>query len=167
MTPNPTVKPMEALKPCPFCGGRARYFFVDFGPDSPKPRCHTVACGTCNIYYSRHGDDFEKETILTAWNRRVSVQQEAGEALSGWQSIESAPRDGTHILACGGPQDRWRFPPTVVHYFRDPEEPGWYTSVNELAPEHPYNAAFWMPLPPPPAHSQQVVSPPGSGSFSL
>jgi hypothetical protein len=67
------------------------------------------------------------------------------------QPIETAPKDGTHILA-------WRIPigirvtnnthpPTVVHWFNDPEEPGFYTSVNELAPEHPYNPTHWMPIP--------------------
>ena len=68
--------------------------------------------------------------------------------------IETAPKDGTHILA-------WRVPigirftnntnpPTVVHWFDDPEEPGFYTSVNERSPEHPFNPTHWMPLPEPP-----------------
>jgi hypothetical protein len=67
------------------------------------------------------------------------------------QPIDTAPRDGTHILA-------WRIPlgirvtnnthpPTVVHWFEDPDEPGFYTSVNEIAPEHPFNPTHWMPLP--------------------
>jgi hypothetical protein len=65
--------------------------------------------------------------------------------------------DGTHILACKGPfYPHWGFdqaPPTVVHYFPDPDEPGFYTSVNELAPERPYRATHWMALPEPPAQS--------------
>lgn len=70
------------------------------------------------------------------------------------QTIETAPRDGTHILA-------WRIPigirvtnntnpPTVVHWFDDPDEPGFYTSVNERAPEHPFNPTHWERLPDPP-----------------
>lgn len=71
-----------------------------------------------------------------------------------WHPIETAPRDGTHILAFRLPIGI-RFtnltnPPTVVHWFNDPEEPGFYTSVNELAPEHPFGATHWMPLPAPP-----------------
>ena len=71
-----------------------------------------------------------------------------------WQRIETAPRDGTHVLAYRVPPGI-RFtsltnPPTVVHWFDDPEEPGFYTSVNELAPEHPFNPTHWMPLPAPP-----------------
>jgi hypothetical protein len=62
-----------------------------------------------------------------------------------WQPIETAPKDGTHILA-------WRNnnPPTVVHWFDDPEAPGFYTSVNEIAPNYPFNPTHWMPLPEPP-----------------
>ena len=70
------------------------------------------------------------------------------------QTIETAPKDGTHILA-------WRVPvgirvtnntnpPTVVHWFDDPDEPGFYTSVNERAPEHPFNPTHWERLPDPP-----------------
>jgi hypothetical protein len=78
------------------------------------------------------------------------------------QTIETAPRDGTHILA-------WRVPigirvtnnthpPTVVHWFDDPDEPGFYTSVNERAPEHPFNPTHWERLPDPPL-SRPVLSP--------
>jgi len=79
------------------------------------------------------------------------------------QLIDTAPKDGSHILA-------WRIPvgirvtnnthpPTVVHWFDDPDEPGFYTSVNELAPEHPFNPTHWTPLPAGPS-----VSRPNRGS---
>ena len=68
----------------------------------------------------------------------------------GWKPIETAPKDGTHILAYRVPIGI-RFtsmtnPPTVVHWFDD----GFYTSVNEIAPERPFDATHWMPLPEPP-----------------
>lgn len=74
--------------------------------------------------------------------------------MSEWDSIETAPKDGTHILAFRMPIGI-RFtnntnPPTVVHWFDDPDEPGFYTSVNEMAPERPFNPTHWMPLPSPP-----------------
>ena len=74
--------------------------------------------------------------------------------MSEWQPIETAPKDGTHILAYRLPVGI-RFtnntnPPTVVHWFDDSDEPGFYTSVNERAPEHPFNPTHWMPLPDPP-----------------
>lgn len=71
-------------------------------------------------------------------------------AETGWRSMESAPKDGTHILACRVPigirTTCNTHPPTVVHWFDD----GFYTSVNEMAPERPFEATAWMPLPPPP-----------------
>lgn len=71
--------------------------------------------------------------------------------MSEWQPIASAPKDGSHILACRIPFGiRVTIntnPPTVVHWFDDPELPGFYTSVNELAPERPFEATHWMPLP--------------------
>lgn len=68
-----------------------------------------------------------------------------------WCLIDSAPRDGTHILAFRAlPGIRYTNltnPPTVVHWFDDPDEPGFYTSVNEIAPESPFYPTHWMPLP--------------------
>lgn len=74
-----------------------------------------------------------------------------------WQPIETAPRDGSHILAYRLPIGI-RFtnntnPPTVVHWFDDPEQPGFYTSVNERAPEYPFNPTHWKPLDAPPQAS--------------
>lgn len=61
---------------------------------------------------------------------------------SKWQPISSAPKDGTHILAWDGNQHFGISPPTVVHWFED----GFYTSVNELDPEHTYKAVVWTNL---------------------
>lgn len=75
-----------------------------------------------------------------------------------WQPIETAPKDGTHILAYRMPVGI-RFtnntnPPTVVHWFDDANDPGFYTSVNAVAPEYPFNPTHWMPLPDAPALSR-------------
>jgi hypothetical protein len=70
--------------------------------------------------------------------------------MTSWRSIDSAPRDGTHILSCrmlGIRVTNMTNPPTVVHWFDDPDEPGFYTSVNETAPEHPFYPTHWQPLP--------------------
>lgn len=69
-----------------------------------------------------------------------------------WLPMETAPKDGTHILVARGPYSKhWTFaqaPPTVAHWFNDPEEPGFYTSVNEYAGEHPLKGlTHWMNLP--------------------
>lgn len=60
-----------------------------------------------------------------------------------WRGAEDAPRNGTHFLAWSGGQDFSTHPPTVVHWFAD----GFYTSVNEIAPERQFNVLWWMPLP--------------------
>ena len=71
-----------------------------------------------------------------------------------WRPIETAPKDGTHILAYRHPLGirvtNMTNPPTVVHWFDDGVVSGFYTSVNEVDPEYPFNPTHWMPLPPPP-----------------
>lgn len=77
-----------------------------------------------------------------------------------WRPIETAPKDGTHVLACFADPEfgqYWTFqqrPPTVVHWFGPADLPGlrsvgWYLSVNENdgGRQHP---THWMPLPNPP-----------------
>lgn len=80
-----------------------------------------------------------------------------------WLDITSAPKDGSHFLACDahtpyGPQ--WTFnqrPPTVVHWWDGPED-GFYTSVNEVEHETPFSATHWCPLPPPPMiHAREYI----------
>jgi len=89
----------------------------------------------------------------------VSKPPSASSAQSsdGWRPIESAPKDGTHILACANYPSNpysatWTFnqrPPTVVHWFPEPGEEGFYLShgTGDLPP---FEATHWMPLPNPP-----------------
>lgn len=70
-----------------------------------------------------------------------------------WRTIDTAPRDGQHILAMkagtsfgymhGQPLPQVQ---TVVHWFDDPEEPGFYISISEADPQHPFDATHWKPL---------------------
>lgn len=69
----------------------------------------------------------------------------------GWQPIETAPRDGTHVLVMLD----GNLPPTSAHWFGPADWPGlrsggWYLSVQQhegprLHPTH------WQPLPEPPS----------------
>lgn len=94
----------------------------------------------------------------------------SGALAGGWRPIESAPRDGTHFLACDARQPygpAWTFdqrPPTVVHWWGGPLEQmsapdaGFYTSVNEQEPERPFPATHWRSLPAAPVHSAGAAS---------
>lgn len=83
-----------------------------------------------------------------------ALPEQTGER---WRSIETAPKDGTHILACDASTryDAWwtfmQRPPTVVHWWSNPGEEGFYTSVNEVEPQVPFSPTHWRPLPAPPA----------------
>jgi hypothetical protein len=70
------------------------------------------------------------------------------DADAQWGTIETAPKDGTHILVCFGPYDRWttfaQQPPTVAHWFGD----GWYLSRCPFDHDA-LQPLMWRPLPPP------------------
>src|SRR6202043_2667883 len=77
--------------------------------------------------------------------------------MSEWQLIETAPKDGTHILVCNATipfTSSWTFnqrPPAVVHWWDwEEDESGFYLSSGGLESDHPFNATHWMPLPKPP-----------------
>lgn len=85
-----------------------------------------------------------------------------------WQPIETAPRDGTHILVteayrgglgyCGPLNEHGFRDPAdwcdVVHWFDDPEEPGFYSTSWGGDQEHPFgNLTHWKPLPVAPARA--------------
>ena len=68
-----------------------------------------------------------------------------------WQSIETAPRDGTWILGVmegTHPRTGVPFYPAVVHYI---EDIGWSEKESE-EDETCWHLTHWMPLPPPPAN---------------
>jgi hypothetical protein len=64
-------------------------------------------------------------------------------AAPGWQPIETAPKDGTHILAHDG---NTYYPAVVIHWF----ESGWFFSTYPTDIENEYDPVRWMPLPTPP-----------------
>ncbi len=70
-----------------------------------------------------------------------------------WQPIETAPKDGTNILAYipyGGGfimQTYWRIE-KLEHNNRDISIEYWFCDGGEICPSH------WMPLLPPPANHQ-------------
>lgn len=79
---------------------------------------------------------------------RAEATERAPEQAAGWQPIESAPKDGTHVLVLDAHAPN--VPPTTVHWFNG----GWHLSVNQRGEFSEYiwgTPSHWMPLPKPPA----------------
>lgn len=80
-----------------------------------------------------------------------------GSAFGKWQTIETAPKDGTHLLATDGAIM------TTVHWYEPPTWPGipqgrgWWDLVvcGAYAEDGEWHPSHWMPLPPPPAASPE------------
>lgn len=113
-----------------------------------------IADALCDIAGDLSDDWKDEKRVMRQAVEALRSRQSTTEPTLTWRPIETAPRDGSHILAYRLPIGI-RFtnntnPPTVVHWFGDPELPGFYTSVNELAPERPFEATHWQPLPAPP-----------------
>jgi len=113
--------------------------------------------------YERELEEDQPTELDLAYDRIQQLERRlmALDFNHGWQQIESAPQDGTHILVCFADppySKHWTFmqrPPTVAHWFGPPNLPGlraggWYLSVNQSDSDriHP---THWMPLPHPPA----------------
>lgn len=66
-----------ALKPCPFCGGKA-VIVVNYSEILPTHRVKCVVCnaqmGTHHVCYDGRGARFfqNEEEAINAWNRRVT-----------------------------------------------------------------------------------------------
>jgi len=108
--------------------------------------------------------DVRERELRTQIARAAAHWLHIEEKTGGWRDIATAPKDGTHILACDartpyGPQ--WTFnqrPPTVVHWWANPGEEGFYTSVNEMEPQATFPATHWKPLgSEPPSQTQDVA----------
>ena len=55
---------MDELKPCPFCGGKAKLDWYTL----PKYEC-VICCNICSLRFGRYLGRDEKQAI-EAWNRR-------------------------------------------------------------------------------------------------
>ena len=93
---------VEALLPCPFCGGEAERVDIEDG-DNAGGSC--VCCKQCLA--SSNVEFGFKENFVSNWNRRAALPHLAAgraEAVSaGWRTMDTAPKDGTRILLAWEP----------------------------------------------------------------
>ena len=97
-----------------------------------------------------HGDALPEQSTTPAQRRRWDLDR---ALMMRWQAADTAPKDGTHILVCSGPYDEFtgfnQKPPQVVHFFADPEQPGFYPShgiVQDSYNDRPVEFSLWSPL---------------------
>jgi hypothetical protein len=104
----------DKLLRCPFCGGEASdagYVFYrkpcediaweDGSPITEAFFCNCPACGISNM--ASNIGYRTKAQAIAAWNRR-DLAALPGQGVR-WQSFDTAPRDGSRILAKGGGLD--------------------------------------------------------------
>ena len=148
----------KPTKPNPFRDEKEGYCQRCAGGPFPTDQLHLV---TWNENPHWQLDDGDLNTICLK-SRAEQLEEESDDW--PWQPIETATKDGTHILACNAawaPYGQWQAPPTAVHWWSNPGEEGFYTSVNEREPEQPFPATHWMALPPPPPNNSVEQRPKG------
>ncbi|NTI80374.1 Lar family restriction alleviation protein [Rhizobium rhizogenes] len=118
----------KALEPCPFCGnsdirfdrhrGAGRGFHS--GEDVWSMCCYKCGASVPNMF-----EDYGRQKMVEAWNRRAPLPI-AGKGDEGWRPIETAPKDGTPILAIYP----WRGSPRFMVIRRHKEHlGGWPTTI--------------------------------------
>ena len=69
-----TEKMIEALKPCPFCGGAATHKqFTGNGFTMPRVEYVQVRCEKCRIETEPSQPDCDEDVAISAWNQRAEA----------------------------------------------------------------------------------------------
>lgn len=129
------------LEPCPFCGGEAT--FRDYTGMSESA---FVGCSKCYV----ETDGYHTlEAATAAWNRRSSTRP----LLEGWRPIETAPRDGIHMLLAfghGAVCEGWWSAEIEGNWDEPPCLAGWTVPTLGSFNDYGLKPTHWMPLPPSP-----------------
>lgn len=126
---------MIELKPCPFCGGKAK--FVDFGFGG-KHEDWNVKCEDCEITFWVPGDEpgcvTSKEEAARFWNRRVDSRNDIGLSL-----YDGLPEEGEILFTENETDPYWRM------YVRKKGE-SLYHFLNEVVSDIGYLPGLWKPV---------------------
>jgi hypothetical protein len=111
----------EKIKPCPFCGSKARTL-----PSIAHDREQRATCtyGRCCL--------FNHCIEVSEWNRRPSP----------WRPISDAPKDGSIVLGFMNP--------TWIEGIQFYEDEWFYPSTGDAASKYKTQPTHFMPLPEPP-----------------
>ena len=77
---------MSELKPCPFCGGEARWFW---NGTVSVVRCMTCCASIDNNLSPTEDKEIRKAEAIAAWNTRVDYHGYEQAAIEAWESIKA------------------------------------------------------------------------------
>lgn len=147
------VAPAVMDNSCPFCGSDP-YHRTDLGEPVAVTCCETA----CALWDSRDEDTVEidradliaisnrlrESRCLETENDRLRTLLSSSRGEQGWRTIDSAPKDGTQILAW------WDGKPIITYWAKRYHFEGWQApsmmTVN-AADKSAWNPTHWMPLP--------------------
>ncbi len=139
------------MLPCPFCDGvnvTDRHV-----RDGRQMFCQNCGASVAPTYHGPNNDTLER--AREAWNRRASISPPID---AGWQSIETAPKDGTAIFAYRE-NTGWEY--FVVKWIDD----RFFTLDSDYNPFSPVFGppSHWMPLPSAPSSHPAPIDGRGEG----
>lgn len=83
------------LKPCPFCGGRAKIEKLTIKKLFLRATGYFITCQSCRVFT---GAQLEIDAAIEAWNRRNDARQK-----ERWIPVsEGLPENGEEVLASDG-----------------------------------------------------------------
>lgn len=105
---------------------------------TPQPQVPTPYCDVCGIRLGMSVALCQCQ-LPEANKAAVAGTPPQQPQVPEWQPIETAPKDGTHILVRSYDN---RCPPTVCHWFNE----GWHLSVNRNGNDSEYSATEWKEI---------------------
>ncbi|MBN8955001.1 MAG: Lar family restriction alleviation protein [Rhizobiales bacterium] len=91
MTRPSEAELIEALKPCPFCGGEAELLDFESVDGDPNAGGSCICCKRCGASSPVHFD--RKENLVSSWNDRALTRAEGGKG-------EEPSKEELAALAC-------------------------------------------------------------------